>query len=463
VGLWLSVVFISCSVLAWFLSEFGPDLTAIAHFLLSVVSWSPSLELAFVGILTPCFLGFFQVWVTDDFLKLGGLPLSEVVTTLAARLYPTAPLPGSWAPRTEFARPLLGGPGIAATVTGFASGFNFTNPLLVVDAPKTKVAPLSEMYSGTPSPQNAGGTWYSSPKAAVAQEEPKTHRHTDLQKALEGMESQVARALGCHPVCMDAEERAALVVDMHADPFFAKPWAQSGHCEEADVGNGYSFESRPDDSFVAERVASRAASRAASRGRSRSRSQGREGGVDFFADTPELEELKARIQQKDMLLHRLRNELQRVDNPPAVPVLEESVPSPRDPGRDTNRSYSSFSARIRNVVDQPYQPGPSWSAACGEPSWSTSPVQAERTSAEQSSDDHLLARYAAPQLPGAQARRELGPMSSRQPSPQWDMRRPIDTSGAQLDGKLAALEAKINRLSGPPGYGNGQPARGSYR
>jgi len=51
------------------------DVMAVAGALITVLSWSPVLQLVVVTVITPCGMHGLQVWLTDSFLQKGGLPL----------------------------------------------------------------------------------------------------------------------------------------------------------------------------------------------------------------------------------------------------------------------------------------------------------------------------------------------------------------------------------------------------
>lgn len=67
--------------------------TAVANFFLACVSWSSSLELVFVRLFTPACMTALQCWLTDNFIRKGGVPFKVCwqMTKRNMRIFATAP------------------------------------------------------------------------------------------------------------------------------------------------------------------------------------------------------------------------------------------------------------------------------------------------------------------------------------------------------------------------------------
>lgn len=83
--LWLSCIAGMKFVVARLMHEFHSAFADLADLCLMPVSWSDGLQLAAVAVLTPCCAQCLQAWITDEFLRKGGLPVPELLEWLAQR------------------------------------------------------------------------------------------------------------------------------------------------------------------------------------------------------------------------------------------------------------------------------------------------------------------------------------------------------------------------------------------
>lgn len=385
-SVWLVCVFVSAVAVDWLLWQFPSALQGIAAALLAVASWSPEVEVAFVCMLTPCCAGVLQAWVTDDFLKFGGVPVSEVLSSLVAKFFPEKAHVPSWAVRSDFGRPLLasgavqpGGAGaaVANCLPGAppsrASGAVFEDCALPLQT--------SAPGSGANTPRSPGRA-RSARRARFEEPGPKpTHLHQDLQAALEGMAYQVARAVGTSPSEFSNEAREHVMAN---DPFFRASRRAAGVpaitddlescCGVAPLSAVYPREEE---------------------------------------ESPELEELKSRITEKDAILQKLRDELARVD------AIASDF--------QASRGESAFaSSPRRQAVEQPWagsDPRSREGSTPGSPREPVGGLQLACARPATSVGGHAASVHGAP----------------------WE---PVEEAGSRLDGKIAALEAKLNRMGG---------------
>lgn len=276
-GVWLTCVLFAQSFVAWLLVAFSDRLQELAEVLLAVVSWSPGLEIAMVSVFTPCFAGMVQVWLTDDFLRAGGLPLSEVFSTLGARVWPAVrQLPSlvqqaDWG-RRPLLRPGSGEPGARAGEEGAA---DLESTSAAEDRGRQK-GPRAGTGAASPGAGAFGGRGAGpSPSHAkipspLEEETPKQEaaQFPELRAALEGMEQHIARALGSSPHVED--------VTM---PVYVPP---------------ATFLPRLSPSFSSPGEAPRD-----------------DGALFMSRERRELEELRIRIYEKDLKLQNMRDELSR--------------------------------------------------------------------------------------------------------------------------------------------------------
>lgn len=472
-GMWLGCVLVASASQALLLWEFAPDLSALSHYLLTPVAWSSGLELAFVSVFTPCGMGFLQVWITDDFLRVGGCPLSEVAGTVTDHLFPSPPLPGSWAPQQPLHRPLLGDAGVTTKRTSLTPPLHLSKldsagdddlngvptframqdapvfggyepaklhaalpppPYASVMAPdancKVEALPNSPSSAANvvTSPLRSRVLWNVQSEVPKEPERPAT-KHSDLQQALAGMDQQVARAIACQPL--------ASVVNEGVPQVSSYKWLSDGVVADC---------WRPGSDPLA---------------LPSSPSQGREvreamGTPDLYCihtppgDKPrhrsELDELQARINEKDVLLKRLRDEVAR-SSPAALQQEVRSSPAASQPeplispARPAEALQPPLPPPSRTVAEPPrfaFEPPPSQAQT-------TTPHRAAPQPSQPSASSG-----AAPPWPDRLGRQLDRPLLSHvvfERSPQGSPPGRAPQEGDNfLDGKIAALQAKMSRL-----------------
>lgn len=409
---WLVCVTVACLLKEWLVAEFRGIWMAASACVLSLISWSPGMQLAFVSVLMPCCLACIQLWVTDEFLRLGGLPVLEVIAAAAPSLVQTEST--QVADKANFAHGarehLLGCLSSDGSTLPFWDPTNFRTsrnlnaddnfstacPRAFATSASAGVAPPARHDCsrglGLKLPAVANGGWFgSSASPSPAIESPvQTCLHPELQYALEGMENQVAKAMGCVPANRLESEVIAAMAANPVSERLAQNICVEPQNSELEVSNQ-------------------------------------------TLESQELEELKARIGEKDKFLQRLRDEIARTEG--------------RRPGSPRN-------GRSRSVEIDP-----------STPLRGTSPRQRMGDFAEKHDFENKnfevprksptrKSKYQVPTVSGkaknaksidkpfAEAREDVPANRSRTPEP-WQ---PAARSAAKVDGRIAALAAKIHNL-----------------